>query len=213
MIHDIVQINLNIHVPKDKWLAQLNKKYSELTFQLMSKFLLNDNIGMTLFHIKGPTIKRFMEDFKKNKRDIVYQILFEEEDYAILNIKTEDPWILSALVKTELLINYPIVIKEGKIKFIALSNRQKVDNFLAELDKKKIKYSLKSIGHYQHISLLTERQQTILSLALKNGYYNIPRTISLSKFAQKLNISPSALSEMLRRINKKLANFYFESVS
>ncbi|TFG09738.1 MAG: hypothetical protein EU535_08805 [Promethearchaeota archaeon] len=208
MPQDIVQIKLHIQVPDEKWLAKFNKKYPELIFQIMSKFLLDTRTGMTLFQVKGITVKQFLNEFRELSEEITFQILFEGEDFAILNVKTEDPWILSALIKTELLISYPVTIKNSAIMLDILSERHKIDEFLIELESKKISYSLKSIGYYNNSALLTDKQNEILTLGLKYGYFDIPRKLSLSNFAEKVGVSPSALSEMLRRINKKLATYY-----
>ena len=208
MPQDIVQIKLHIHVPEEKWLAKFNKKYPELIFQIMSKFLLDTRTGMTLFHVKGINVRQFLNEFRELSEELEFQILFEGEDFTILNIKTVDPWILSALVKTELLISYPVTIKNSEIRVNILSERHKIDEFLKELESKKIGYSIKSIGYYSDSPLLTEKQNEILTLALKYGYFNIPRGLSLSDLAEKVGVSPSALSEMLRRINKKLATHY-----
>ena len=137
--------------------------------------------------------------------------MYESEDRVILNVKEVDPWILNTLVKTELLISYPVLVKGGKIRIEAITNRSKVDRFLTQLKKKNIKAKIERIGYYYKSTLLTQRQNEILNLAYQNGHFNIPRSISLTEFAKDLNISKSALSETLRRIFKKLATNHLNS--
>jgi len=134
---------------------------------------------------------RFISDFKKKIAEKTVQILYESEDRVILNVKEVDPWILNTLVKTELLISYPVLVKNGKLRIEAITNRSKVDNFLTRLKKKDIKAKIERIGYYYKSTLLTQRQNEIVNLALK--------------------VSKSALSETLRRIFKKLANNYLNS--
>ncbi|MBY9020449.1 MAG: helix-turn-helix domain-containing protein, partial [Candidatus Lokiarchaeota archaeon] len=114
-------------------------------------------------------------------------------------------------VKTELLISYPVLVKEGKIRMEAITNRSKVDRFLIQLNKKDIEAKIERIGYFYKTTLLTQRQNEIINLAYQKGFFNIPRSISLTEFAKDLNISKSALSETLRRIFKKLANNYLNS--
>jgi len=211
MSQDIVQIKLSIDIPQDKWLATFNKKYPELNFQILSNFLIGTNSGITSFQIRGPSVKQFIFDFKDNLSKDTSQILFEGEDLVILNVKEVDPWILNNLVKTELLVSYPVLVKEGKIRMEAITSRSKVDRFLAQLKKRDIKAKIERIGYYYKSTLLTQRQNEIVNIAYQKGYFNIPRSISLSDFAKNLNISKSALSEILRRIFKKLANNYLNS--
>jgi len=211
MSQDIVQIKLSIDIPKDKWLATFNKKYPELNFHILSNFLIGDYSGITSFQIRGTSVKHFIADFKEKSAEKTTQILYEGEDLVILNVKEDDPWILNTLVKTELLISYPVLVKNGKLRIEAITNRSKVDNFLTRLKKKDIKAKIERIGYYYKSTLLTQRQNEIVNLAYENGYFNIPRSISLSEFAKDLKVSKSALSETLRRIFKKLANNYLNS--
>ncbi|MCU4924410.1 helix-turn-helix domain-containing protein [Halobacteria archaeon AArc-dxtr1] len=52
---------------------------------------------------------------------------------------------------------------------------------------------------------LTDAQQEAISEAYRQGYYDVPREISLEDLATKLDISHQALSERLRRANRVLA--------
>ncbi len=211
MSQDIVQIKLSIEIPQDKWLATFNKKYPELNFHILSNFPIGENSGITSFQIRGSSVRRFTSDFREKLADKTTQILYEGEELVILNVREVDPWILNTLVKTELLISYPVLVKEGKIRIEAITNRSKVDRFLTQLKKKDIDAKIERIGYYYKSTLLTQRQNQVINLAYQKGYFNIPRSISLSEFAKDLNISKSALSETLRRIFKKLANNYLTS--
>ncbi|GAB7020508.1 helix-turn-helix domain-containing protein [Halostagnicola bangensis] len=52
---------------------------------------------------------------------------------------------------------------------------------------------------------LTEPQREAIAEAYQQGYYDVPREISLEELARELNISHQALSERLRRANRVLA--------
>ncbi|MCK5343373.1 MAG: helix-turn-helix domain-containing protein, partial [Candidatus Heimdallarchaeota archaeon] len=71
--------------------------------------------------------------------------------------------------------------------------------------------SIKQIGKYSASPILSSRQSEILTKALSNGFFEIPRRISLSDFAINLGISATALSGNLRRIQKKLGENYLNS--
>ncbi|MHA1344644.1 MAG: hypothetical protein ACTSQG_11695, partial [Promethearchaeota archaeon] len=138
MKNDIVQVKFKISVPKIKWIAKINNKYPNLDFKILSKSLIANNIGNTLFLIKGKNIKSFLSDFKNLVMPSEYQIFFESSDSLLINVKSIDPLILKALIKTQLLLIYPLTIKNGKILINAIAERAKIDSFLTELEKKKI---------------------------------------------------------------------------
>jgi predicted DNA binding protein len=208
MKEDIVHVKFKITIPKFKWLAILNTRYSELSFNMLSKYLINNNTGITLFEIKGIHISEFLRDLKKNLNDTSFTILHKGHDFLLLNVKTKDPWILNALIKTELMLIYPLKVADGRIHISAVTNREKIDKFLEELEQKDIPFIISKIGQYNRGTILSNRQKEILKRAYRSGYYDIPRSINQTSLASRMGISASALSENLRRIHSKLAEQY-----
>jgi predicted DNA binding protein len=51
---------------------------------------------------------------------------------------------------------------------------------------------------------LTEEQEETITGAYERGYYDVPRSVSLSEFAEELDVSHQALSERIRRGHKTL---------
>ncbi|MDW8034433.1 MAG: helix-turn-helix domain-containing protein [Nitrososphaerota archaeon] len=75
-------------------------------------------------------------------------------------------------------------------------------------------FNLKILSLYKHESkegLLTEKQESVLWLALKMGYFDYPRKINTKNLAKMLGIVPSTFSEILRGGIRKLLERYFES--
>ena len=85
MKEDFIQIKVNISVPKTKWLAIYNEKYPELTFNIFSKYLIDENTGVTLFQIVGNPVKRFLKEFKNRIAQDAFQILFEGQKECSVN--------------------------------------------------------------------------------------------------------------------------------
>lgn len=56
--------------------------------------------------------------------------------------------------------------------------------------------------------LLTEKQRAALAVALRAGYYEVPRDVTMSDLAGDLDISQQALSKRLRRAHAKLASHH-----
>lgn len=59
--------------------------------------------------------------------------------------------------------------------------------------------------------VLTEKQERIFWLALKGGFFDYPRKVDTVELAAKLEISPSTLSEIIRRGMRRLLESYFKS--
>jgi predicted DNA binding protein len=210
MTKDVVYVRLRISIPSSKWLAQISKSYPHLQVKILSNYLIDINTGIILLKIEGIINNDFNSILIDNKLALSHQILFSRNNFSLINVKENDPWVLNTLIKTELLFTYPIVVKDAKLNVDIIAQRKRVDSFLNELEKRKIQVEIRSIGHYQKEIVLSNQQKQILKKAYNLGYFEIPRRISLTNFAKKLEISPSALSESLRRINKKLAQNFLD---
>jgi predicted DNA binding protein len=58
---------------------------------------------------------------------------------------------------------------------------------------------------------LTSRQREIIQAAFDLGYFNYPRKTGLNTLSRLLKVSPSALSEVLRRAERKIVGDYLSA--
>ena len=210
MNSNIVFTKFSLRIPEDKNLSVISKKYSEMSFNILSLLPLGENMGSCSLQIKGKSLRRYRTEIVDvfNSFDIHVVVLGSISSYILLNLQIHDVWILKTIIGLQLMLHYPIELKNGVISFQLISDRKKIDHLFAKFDDKRMDYTLKEIGMYRPKNLLTEKQEGILRDALDFGYYEIPRKISLSDLAKKYGISPSALSETFRRIEKKLGQDY-----
>jgi len=204
---EIVRAEIEIEIPNDKWLSKLSKKFPNLIINIITMSLIQGNIGNILVRVHGENTSPLLSELATHKSVIEHYILSKSKTSVIINIKIRSPLMLISSVESEVLLKYPIQIQNGWAKWEIYSTRTNINLFFQNLKSKQINMKLKSIGKYKEKSLLTPRQSEILNIAINEGFYEIPRKISLSDLAKKLDISPSTLSELLRRINKKLLTF------
>ncbi|MFA5573240.1 MAG: helix-turn-helix domain-containing protein, partial [Candidatus Bathyarchaeia archaeon] len=68
---------------------------------------------------------------------------------------------------------------------------------VADLRKEGYKVNIRKVGKFeQQTGVLTENQERIFWLALKSGFFDYPRQVSLAELSAKLGISPATLSEI-----------------
>ncbi len=84
---------------------------------------------------------------------------------------------------------------------------QKVKNGeLLSINEKKVK----SISIIKVHPDLTEKQKKAFNLAIKNGYYSVPRKTSVKKLAKISNLCFSTFQVHLRKAEEKLIPYFFE---
>ncbi len=74
-------------------------------------------------------------------------------------------------------------------------------------------FYVKRIASYlpDHIPTLTAKQEEALKLAFQNGYYEIPRKITIRDMCQMMDVSPAAFNITLRIAERKVLNLYLSN--
>ena len=209
MSGEVVQLNFSLSIPTDKWLSKFSISYPDLQFNLLSMLPLSENQGNTLLQVKGLKLAQFWDEFSKFYANENFNLIFKDDKTILLNFIVGDPWILQTIFDAQLFLRFPVLIQKGNITIELIGSRNKIDQLINNNENwNDVDISIQQIRKYCPDSLLTPRQLEILSQSLTNGFFDIPRKKSLSILAKEIGISPSALSENVRRINKKLAEHY-----
>jgi len=94
---------------------------------------------------------------------------------------------------------------DGKLYWtFLLSGRDELYTLLKHLDARNVEYTIHEVVKVSDAWALSEKQTIVLEKALKLGLYDNPRRITLTGLSNELNISPKAVSEILRRAHRKL---------
>ena len=201
---EVMKAEFEIIMPEKLWIAILSKKYSNIKFEILSILPTEKMVGNALVKISGPGLENILKEIKKHSSCFELHIIDNSEDSKIVNVKTNDPWLLISLIKSEVILKMPVIVENGVATWEVLAPHEKIAKFNELLSEKNVKFKLKSITKYKKEVTLTKRQSEVLDLAVKLGYYEIPRKITLTELADKLEIAKSTLSGIIRRIDKKL---------
>lgn len=208
---DVVQVNFIFNMPKDRRITNLSNLYPNLKIFILSLIPLSAPKGLVLLQVVGPNLENFLNDVAKLYPGSTHHILGKQEPQVLLSLELADPWFLNQIMAIELNIRYPIQVQAGKMQLDIIDPRKKVDMLIELYNKANLNVKLNHIGRVHLKPLLTYQQEQILMNAIKWGFNEIPRRITLHEFAKRMNMSASALSENLRRITNKLIQEYLRS--
>ena len=201
---------IEIETPKQKWMSEIFKKYRDLEIVILN-FLPYDfeefiaNAIIQIFHYK---IDEIIEAIKVNPSVLGFSVLEKYENQAKINIRTKDPYLLYAIIKNGILINFPVRLSEGVAIWKLVATRKKINDLLLQFEEKGINFSLLRIMNSDYSiddneNKLNLEESQVIRKAIKLGFFDIPRRISLEELANELGKSKSALSVRLRKIIKK----------
>jgi predicted DNA binding protein len=201
---------IKIKFPDDIWISEIFKKFPDIKMEI-SYFLpydLEKSIGNAIIEIKFYNIDSIIKEIENHPSVFEFNVLEKEENRVQFNVKTKDPYLLYAVIKCGVLVNFPVRVKEGNAYWKLISSRERIDELLTLFEKKNIDFTLLRIGKApydldeEQYKLSLEESQ-ILDKAINLGFFEVPRNISLEELANKLGKSKSALSVMLRKIIRK----------
>lgn len=209
---------VEITFPEEIWLAAICKEFPSTRIEIQS-FLpgrptdAEKLVGNALMRISGTNYSHALDAVNHHPSLVELFVLDKDRDGALVNVKTKDRWLLGSLIKSEIVLRFPVHVKwNGELErttgtWVITDVRHKIDELLVLLEKKGVEFQLKSISSLEAgrvTNALTPRQAEILDEALAEGYFEIPRRITLTALAEKVGVAKSTLSGLLRRISQKM---------
>lgn len=172
--------------------------------------LLDDGTGVGLYQLRGD-LEQGMEALKVNPDVLACEESEASEGLVYVHFQANALMtdLLSLLRRYEIVVDWPMeYTDQGGLRVTMLGEDKKIREALTGIPDE-IQITLEGIGEYhpdmrQFASLLTDRQQELLELAINEGYYEMPRRATLSDLADRANISAGTVGEHLRKIETKV---------
>jgi predicted DNA binding protein len=160
-----------------------------------------------LIELDRDQIKKIPQDFKtvalpQGKAEGKPALWFESEGCEVCNtILSRDAFLISGKNMEENTIKYSFIVPTFEA----------YQSIITALENAGHKVNVLKMGSFEpKTGVLTEKQERIFWLALKGGFFDYPRKIGTRELSAKLGISPSTLSEILRRGTRRLLEHHFE---
>ena len=205
---------IKIKFPDKLWISQIFKKFPDIKMEILYflPYDLEKSIGNSIIEILYHDTESIINVVKNHPSVYEFSLMEQEETRVKFNVKTKDPYLLYAVIKCGVLVNFPVNVREGNAYWRLIATRDRIDNLLTLFEQKKIEFELLRIGKAPYNleekeNKLTLEESRVLDKAINAGFFEIPRKISLEELANNIGKSKSALSVMLRKIIKKKVVF------
>ncbi len=121
----------------------------------------------------------------------------------------DGPTFLPVAKRLRLMRQFPFPIQAGVATWTIVGTEPKIRRLIERLRAARIRLDVEALRPGSREALterFTARQQEVLSEAVRLGYFEVPRRITLTELAAKLRIAASTLSVTLALIEKKLVD-------
>ncbi|MFW5905439.1 MAG: helix-turn-helix domain-containing protein [archaeon] len=195
---------LTITVPESVWIGEISRRFPDARIRILSA-LPGEDSGVGLVEVTAPDLPAVVEAFDDAVDVEQLNLLKRHDDSALLQFETSDPMLLFPIMSSGIPLEMPFDIVEGEAVWDVTTSQDRLSELGEQLDAFGIQYTVEEVRyHLETEELLTDRQESLVDRALELGYYDTPRTCTLTELAEDVGLAKSTCSETLHRAEGKI---------
>jgi predicted DNA binding protein len=202
------EARLQLDIPEDVWIGTLSRQYDQATFRILAALSDGDG-GVGLAEIRAADIDELLEDMRAAEDVLEVNVLDKPDDKALVQFETTHPLLLLAAQDSGIPLEMPFELSNGSAVWEITASSDRLSALGTQLRSFDIPFTIDYIQQdVEKGQLLTDSQAEIVETAIDEGYYDTPRTCSLTDLAAELDRAKSTVSETLHRAESKIIKQY-----
>lgn len=195
---------LNVHVPDRVWIGALSRQHPEALFRVLAAYP-GEESGVAMTEIESTDAAAVIRDLEAFEEVAQVDLLRAFDEEVLLQLETTEPVLLVPLQASGAMLDLPFEVQDGEVSWEVTTTRERLSTLGDQLEALGIEFEVESIARQiESDRLLTDRQETLVHTAVDAGYYDVPRTCSLTDVADAAGIAKSTASETLHRAEAKI---------
>mgnify|MGYP006120311527 FL=1 len=201
----VQQVRIEVRLPEGHWAGDVTRSHPSAVLRI--------DEHMPLQKGRGTAKASCSEDIVAtvgNHSGIEEVRPFDKQQFTV-DIIAGGGGFLKPLLKVGVIPQTPFEVRDGWVNWTIACARGKVKDLIAGFEEEQIPYRLVSTRGVSS-RLLTPRQRLVFDAATQEGFYDVPRRISLTALATKLEVAKSTLSAQLQRIESTVMHAFADEV-
>ncbi|MFB6092140.1 MAG: helix-turn-helix domain-containing protein [Haloquadratum sp.] len=195
---------LSLELPEQVWVSTLSREYPDAEFTVLAA-MPADETGVGLVEVSATDVESVLATIDEYDSVVSATILEAQADDALVQFETTEPLLIRSLSEAGVPLELPITIVDGEVTVELTASRERLSELGTLLEQFGIPFDLVSITQSVDTqSLLTDEQYDLLCEAIERGYYDTPRTCTLTQLAEAVGLAKSTTSEKLHRAESKV---------
>lgn len=192
----------------DSWIGEISAAFPQRRFELLTATPVADGV-LGLGELVGaePTVPG---DAIRTHPDITdYEVLHAGDERLLARFKWTERKFFNYLREISVPPEFPVVVENGVMAFDVTVDREGFERIGEVLDERAQAYELVSVvSAREPESVLTDRQRECLSVALREGYFSVPRACTLDDVAASIGVDKSTASKTIRRGAERILEWF-----
>lgn len=203
------EARMHITVPEDVWVGQLTRSYPGATFKILAAMADGNSGGISLAEIHSDRIDKIVADMRAFSDVSAVTVMESTSDRALVQFETSTPMLLLAARDSGIPLEMPFELSNGTVTWEVIAPSDRLSELGTQLRAFGLSFTIDYIQQeINRDDLLTDSQDDIVETAITEGYYDTPRTCSLTELAEKVDRAKSTVSETLHRAESKIIKEY-----
>jgi predicted DNA binding protein len=202
---------ISLKIPQN-WMSEIPEKHP-VTIKVLDRIPYSERGVKDLVEIAGPQdiMEEVLKDIRKNPLVSMVDTSMTERGKVVGSVTTTRCDICRILTDSDVFLISAETKSAGKVEWtLVMSDKDVLKGIFDKLKAKSVLAELVKLTKIDDKESLTDRQDKITHVAFERGYFDYPKRISLRELARMFDVSPSTLSEILRKGQRKIVLDYFK---
>lgn len=199
--------SLRVRIPRNVWTSPFSLEHPNVRIEALNRTEVSKELSVSDYWISGQPPGVWAREIQTYSDVARVDSLAEVGDGCLYRITYRNPPVVYLYQRLGLPIQFPLRIQSGFLTWEVVARFaefQTIMKHVRAVDPNVRVLSVRRRPLRSHLPVLSENQHQLLSQAMSAGYFAVPRGITLTELARKLNRSKSSISESLALIEKKL---------
>lgn len=199
-----VTVRVRIRLPESAWIASVSTAFPDATFRLLAG-MPTDRGELHLGEVRSDSPDTVTAAIRDHPAVIEYQRLYRDDDRSLARYEAAETGLYGFLERTVVVPEYPVVVRDGWFTVDVTDSRERVAALRNGLDAAAMPFEVLSLVEPGPDDRpLTDRQREALDVAIRAGYFEVPRESTLAEVADALDVDTSTASGVIRRATATL---------
>jgi predicted DNA binding protein len=199
---------LALQLPEGAVGSAVSRAHPEVRFDIINRMELGTELVLYEIRVHARGAGGFLDEVRRFASVVDVEVHMDAPDVATYRLTQRMPVVLQVIQHHRVLARYPMTIQNGWLRFETVARPAQVRALLREMSRRVGPNRVEAVRRGTMVGQnlgLTPSQHALFRVALSEGYFGAPRAITVSELAKKLARSKSGTSEMLSKIQRRLA--------
>jgi predicted DNA binding protein len=207
---------LKVRIPNTLWTGAFSRAHPSRSVEVLNRADVSKDISVSDYWIAGQPPGVWASEIARYPDVLKVDSLAEVGEGCLYRITYRNPPVIYLYRELGIPIQFPLRVQNGSIRWEVVARHSELQAVIRHAEKVDPEFQIVSIRRgslRSHLPVLTDAQHRLLTQAMAAGYFAVPRGITLTNLARRLDRSKSAVSEGIAVIEQKLLESALSSSS